>query len=258
MGREWSDPVRRQSSVDAGVVFTVAGATKRSGDTSDTGQARRLLKMRATTITVTNHKSASLPKMRVTELDPVDYPGCILGTPTESGSTRSQGTLHLSTIYRDMEEQALLARKNEMGEDELSWYGAAGFLWEHVFSAAYVESIRQRNLVRPDEWECDGIVGSPDLIRVDDWTLIELKFRWMSSNKFDQLEKHFWLELVQIKGYCKMVGTWQAELHVFFCNGDYRPPRPRVRAVSLQFTEQEIEESWLVIKNHAKRRGMLR
>lgn len=196
--------------------------------------------------------------MHVIELENGHYPACIVGTPTESGSGRSQGTLHLSTVYRDMEEQALLARKNDMDEDELAWYGAGGYLWEHAFSAAHAEAIRQHLLVRPDEWECDGIVGSPDLLDIVAWRIVELKFRWMSSNKFDHLEKFFWLELIQVKGYCKMVGTREAELWVFFCNGDYRPPRPNVRGVLLTFSEQEIEESWQVITNHAKRRGMLR
>lgn len=196
--------------------------------------------------------------MRVTELEADHYPDCIVGTPTESGSGRSQGTLHLSTVYRDMEEQALLARKNQMTENELSWYGAAGYLWEHVFSMAHREAFMHGGMVRPDEWECDGIVGSPDVIDVGHWRVIELKFRWMSSNKFDQLEKHFWLELVQIKGYCKMTGCTEAELWVFFCNGDYHPPRPNVRGVLLNFSEQEIEESWLIIRNHAVRRGMLK
>jgi len=156
-----------------------------------------------------------------------------------------------------MEQAALLARKSDMTQDELSWYAAGGYLWEHVFSMAYKEAVQIRDLVRPDEWERDGIVGSPDALRLNDWTVVELKFRWMSSNKFDALEKWFWLELIQIKGYCAMLGTLRAELWVFFCNGDYRPPRPNVRGVLLEFSEQEVEESWQTILNHAKRRGWL-
>lgn len=195
--------------------------------------------------------------MKVVELDTSDYPHCIEGTPTESHGKRSRNTLHLSTIYRDMEVEALLARKNDITEEELSWYGAGGFIWEHVFSAGYKEAVMAGDIVRPDEWEMDGIVGSPDLIRVSDWTLLELKFRWMSARKFDQLEKYFWLELVQVKGYLKMIGALRAELYVFFCNGDYRPPRPCVRAVGLTFSQQEIDESWSVIIRHAQRKGWL-
>ena len=198
--------------------------------------------------------------MHVTELDTSQYPHCISGTPNESGTGRSQGTLHLSRIYRDMAESALLAQSDSSDPaviEMLNWYAAGGWMWEHAFNRAYADSVVSGDLVRPDEFELDGIVGSPDLIRISDWTLIELKFRWMSSNKFDALEKWFWLEMIQCKGYCKLIGTDHCELHVFFCNGDYRPPVPRVRAVALEFTEQEIEESWQSLKNHAIRRGWL-
>lgn len=195
--------------------------------------------------------------MQVSVLDTSAYPGCITGTPTESHSPRSTGTLHLSTIYRDLEEQALLKRKREATEDELSWYAAGGWLWERAFSAAHAESVLGGDLIRPDEFEMDGITGSPDVIRVSDWTLIELKCRWMSSHKMDSLEKWFWVELLQVKGYCKLIGTTRAELIIFFVNGDYRPPRPQVRGVELQFSEQEVEEAWQLIRNHAQRRGWL-
>jgi hypothetical protein len=207
----------------------------------------------------------------VSELDNSPYPECIQGPASETGEGRSQGTLHLSAIYRDMEEQALLRkrlgditedellrkRSGDITEDDLSWYGAGGFLWEHVFSMAHREAIASHALVRPGEWELDGIVGSPDGIDTINWRVIETKFRWMSSNKFDQLEKYFWLELVQVKGYCKMIHTTEAELWVFFCNGDYRPPRPVVRGKLLEFNDQEIEESWRMIVGHAQRRGWL-
>lgn len=200
--------------------------------------------------------------MRVIEIPAAElgYPDIILGTPTESGSGRSTGTLHLSTIYRDMEAAALLGRGDATDPDvqaELEWYAAGGYIWERAFSLAYQDAVLGGDLVRPDEWELDGIVGSPDAIRVSDWTLVELKFRWMSSNKFDALEKWFWLEILQVKGYCHLIGTLNAELHVFFCNGDYRPPRPRVRVVRLEFSERELEEAWQSLKNHAARRGWL-
>jgi hypothetical protein len=197
--------------------------------------------------------------MRVTELDTSMYPGIITGTPTESHGQRSTGTLHLSQVYRDMEETALVQRKREASEEELAWYAAGGYLWERVFAMAHTQAMQDADpdLIRTDEWECDGVVGSPDCVRLSTWTVVELKFRWMSSNKFDRLEKYFWLELVQVKGYCKMVGTREAELIVFFCNGDYRPPRPKVRGVGLEFSDQEIEESWQTIVNHARRRRWL-
>lgn len=197
--------------------------------------------------------------MQVTELDASAYPQCITGTPTESNSERSTGTLHLSRIYRDIEATAIQQKKRDVTEEELAWYAAGGYLWERAFSMAHVEALRDadHDLVRTDEWECDGIVGSPDAMRVSLWRVVELKFRWMSSGKLDQLEKYFWVELLQIRGYCKLTGATAAELWIFFCNGDYRPPRPIARGLLLEFGEQEIEETWGLIKKHAIRRGWL-
>lgn len=194
--------------------------------------------------------------MHVTELDNSPYPDCIASVPSETGEPRSVGTLHLSTIYRDMEEQALLRKKPTMDEKELAWYGAGGYLWEHAFSLAHREAVLRGDLVRPGEWELDGIVGSPDGIDIPNWRVVETKFRWMSSAKFDRLEEHFWLELVQVRGYCKMVHSQECALWVFFCNGDWRPPRPIVRGKLLTFNQQEIDESWQMIVSHAKRRNL--
>jgi hypothetical protein len=200
--------------------------------------------------------------VQVSEFNPVDYgyPYNIKGTPTETHSPRSTGTLHLSTIYRDMEQTAAKQREPDLTEEELSWYAAGGLLWERVFSIAYCDAMVENggpDLVRPDEWTLDGITGSPDAIRLSTWRVVELKCRWMSANKLDNLEKYFFWELVQIKGYCKMVGATSAELWIFFVNGDYRPPRPIARGLLLEFTEQEIEESWLMVVMHAKRKGWL-
>jgi len=159
-----------------------------------------------------------------------------------------------------LEQAAIRQREPDMTEEELQWYAAGGWLWERVFSGAYTESMIEAegpDLVRPEEWTLDGVTGSPDAIRLSVWRVVELKCRWMSANKLDQLEKHFFWELVQIRGYCKMVGATEAELWVFFVNGDYRPPRPKVRGLLLEFSRQEIDESWQMVLAHARRKGWL-
>jgi PD-(D/E)XK nuclease superfamily len=194
--------------------------------------------------------------MIVTELDSSAFPSCILGTPPESGDrTRSPG-LHLSQIYYDMELTAI-GPKGTATKEELDWYASGGWIWERAFSLAFRESVELGELVRPDEFELDGIIGSPDAIRLEGWRIVDYKARWMSSRKLDQLEKHFYTVIVQLRGYCKMAGATEAELWCWFVNGDYRPPRPVVRGVLLEFTQQEIDESWRHIIAHAKRRGWL-
>lgn len=196
-------------------------------------------------------------------VSPIDHPTpiseLILGPENESATPRSTGTLHLSTIYRDLCKSALLDRhrNGDVTEEELAFYGAGGFMWEWVFSMAYARAFTDREVIRTDEWELDGIVGSPDGVRVDPYRVVETKFRWMSSNKLDALERYFWPELVQMKSYCHMIGSTEAELHVYFVNGDYKPPIPTVRSLLLDFTPEELDDNWNMVRSHAERRGWL-
>ena len=172
---------------------------------------------------------------------------------------RSPG-LHLSDIYRDIERE--IAPKNEWADErQLRLYGEVGFLWERVFSNAYRDAVvdgGEGDYVRPGEFEADGIIGSPDLIRMSDWTVIETKAAWKSVRKWDEdLEKNFWLWLVQVKGYCRLIGTDVAEIHPIFINGNYKPPMPTKRGVRLEFSTREIEGNWTMLKEHAQRKGWL-
>jgi hypothetical protein len=198
--------------------------------------------------------------MIVTPFEPVPgYPERLQSQADAEGLTRSPG-LHLSTIYRDI-EKTIKPRDEWCTQEELAFFGAGGFLWERVFSKCHAEAVSDgdgnRDIVRPGEFELDGIIGSPDLIRVSDWTLLETKATWRSVNKFDALERWFWPWIVQCKGYAKMIGTDTCEIHVFFFCGDWRPPVPCARSIRLEFTAREIEENWNMIVSHAQRRGWL-
>lgn len=142
-------------------------------------------------------------------------------------------------------------------EDELAFFGAGGFLWERVFGEAHRDSVISGDLVRPGEWSLDGITGSPDLVRVSDWCLIETKATWRGLRKWEHLEKNFWAWLVQTKGYCSMIGTNRCEIHVFFVAGDWRPPMPTVRSIAIKYTDLELEENWFMLVRHARNRGWL-
>lgn len=193
--------------------------------------------------------------MIITPCDPVPpYPERIRSEADELGLARSPG-LHLSQIILDMAET--VSPREPISEQELHFYGAGGFIFERVWSAAHADAIACGDLVRPGEFERDGIIGSPDVLDFNIPRLIELKCRWMSARKFDHLEKYFFWELLQIKCYLAMIGWDEAELTVFFVAGDWRPPVPCVRSVLLNFTEQEIEESWSSVLNHARRRKWL-
>jgi hypothetical protein len=140
---------------------------------------------------------------------------------------------------------------------DLDWYAAGGHLWERVWDNAHREAVDDGTIVSPGEFTLDGITGTPDRV---DWSrpaVIELKVRWKSAYKFDSLEKEFWSEIMQCKGYCWMLKIMEADLIPFFVAGNWRPPVPEIRGANLKFTEMELEETWAQIVGHAKWRGWL-
>lgn len=165
---------------------------------------------------------------------------------------RSAG-VHLSQIYMDIENT--LAPREEMEQTQLSAYRAAGFLWEYVFSQAMAASMESDTLVRPGEVEMDGIIGSPDLYNVQNGKVADTKATWKSARKLENLEKFFWSWLMQIKGYCWMMGVQEAEVYIFCVNGDYKPPAPKAYQIDLKFSVHELRQNWDMIKNHARSRG---
>lgn len=190
------------------------------------------------------------------QLDP-PYPDRFKSEADELGLARSGG-LHLTPIIRDI-EHTMKPRDEWCTEDELAFFGAGGFLWERVFGEAHRDSVVSGDLVRPGEWSLDGITGSPDLIRQSDWCLIETKCTWKGLRQWEPLtlERNFWLWVAQVKSYAKMIGTNTAEIHVFFVAGNWRPPVPTVRSLRLKFSDQELDNNWKMIVNHAKNRGWL-
>jgi hypothetical protein len=187
----------------------------------------------------------------------------IIGPVSEHRPDPRSAGLHLSQIYQDI-QQTLDPSDNSLTQEELEAYRAGGFIWEHVFSLGFAQSLINGTLVRPGEWMCEEIIGTPDLVRVDEsgmMTVIDTKFTWKSAAKFDKygsIEEHFWTWIVQVACYCRMMHTNVAELYVFFVNGDYRPPRPCIKAMRLEFSDVELAEYWNLIKTHARRKGWLK
>lgn len=193
-----------------------------------------------------------------------NYPDCLRSQADEEGLTRSGG-LHLTPIIRAIEE-VIRPRDEWVSEEELSFFGAGGFLWERVFSAAMADASATGDLVRPGEISLDGITGSPDLIYIPEMIGIETKMTWKSSRKLDtssapaileSLDKHFWAHKIQCMSYARMFGINDYQLHYFFVAGNWRPPVPCVKAVHMEFTDQELNGNWSMIKKFAVSRGWL-
>lgn len=190
--------------------------------------------------------------MLTTPLDLSNYPKCLFPKDMQ----RSEG-LHLTTIIRDMADTAGLSKDSKFTENDMDYYASAGFMWESVWDRIHQETVDDGTIVSPGEFTLDGITGTPDRI---DWSrpaIVELKVRWKSAHKFESLEKEFWAEVTQTKGYCYMTQILEADLIAFFVAGNWRPPVPEVRGVNMKFTELELEETWDQIKGHARWRKWL-
>jgi hypothetical protein len=117
-----------------------------------------------------------------------------------------------------------------------------GWLWEEALSLAF----GLKSPVRVGEVELDGIVGSPDGIRHDgdEWVVEEYKCTAASSSKSPA---DMWRWMMQVKGYCKMVGAAKCVfrvLHLEFV--------PVYKVWELVFTQRELDENWEAIVNQAR------
>jgi len=174
---------------------------------------------------------------------------------------RSKG-LHLSQIYDDLQQSArgMVIGQDKLTSEELQWYRSVGYVWERVVDDAFAKCLLSPNCVRLGEVTVDGITGSPDLVDLssDDWVVVDTKATFKSSRKLDDLEKNFWTWTVQLKGYCYMVKATRARLLVMHICGNYAPPRPIVKQLELEFTQEELQQNWNVLVAHARRRKWLK
>lgn len=193
--------------------------------------------------------------MKVT---PVKFdPESITGPKSETGLPRSGG-LHLSQIYFDLDEvNKKRYANNPLPLVQLQTYRSGGFVWEQAFSKAMADALANEEWIRPGEFTLDGITGSPDLIGQRDWILGETKFTWRSAGRLESLDRDFWVWLVQMKGYSKMIGTNKARLFAFFVNGAYKDMRPQLHVLDFEFSNIELRENWEMIVGHARRKGWL-
>jgi hypothetical protein len=167
--------------------------------------------------------------------------------------------LHLSDIYGDIMRTLQPDRfKGAMTEE--SWRMiVVGTVWERALERALAEmSVEsgKESLERPGEFEKDGIICSPDAIDIDEWILHEFKCTWMST-KHEPQDPKLMHWMLQIKGYCHVIGTTQAVIHAFYVMGDYRGSGPAIRRYEFDFTKRELKENWSAMVNHARSRGWL-
>ena len=172
-------------------------------------------------------------------------------------SQRSSG-VHLSGIIKHV-----LVAAGQLTPDELTdmmpLRMAVGMAWE-----AFVVQLWPDLLWQPGEQCRDGIYGSPDGITED--TLEEVKATWMSRLEKTEskgvappprsiIEMKRWM--LQLAGYCHMLGLTKARMHVLWVNGDYRGSGPQYFTYLIEFSKPELERIWnnLILPNKGGAKG---
>jgi hypothetical protein len=199
----------------------------------------------------------------------------------KTGERRSQG-LHLTGIIQSILQDLDPGKYGKPGEKQVIDTTTLlrfeiGFTFEELMEEAF--AARLSTVARIGEVVLDGVVGSPDGVCLDDDIpyVIETKATWKSMrgtpwpcedhrtpNKLcascgpqEWDSKHLaWL--LQIQGYCKMLGLTRAQIIAIFLNGDYKPAgSPVLRVWTFDFEQSELDERWAQMLDHARRKGML-
>lgn len=195
------------------------------------------------------------------DLEQVDSSGKLMG------EGRSEG-IHLSQIIRWAREK-LEGPIQQTGNEH---FMTMGFLLEVILERGFklFGSMMRKDrskIVRPGEFELDGIYMTPDGLGISEEAVIEeykatykslARLTGTNPDKGDcagdvlcWLKRFHWWWLVQIMAYCWAVGTEKARLIVWFANGDYshKPPfgGPQVIVVELEFTLEELQANWTTV-----------
>jgi hypothetical protein len=179
----------------------------------------------------------------------------------QSSGSRTRGVLHLSDIYKSL-NQTLDPKRFDASKPMSLPHLEVGLLFESMLEEALA---RKYGTVRPGEVVSDeGVWMSPDGVNPEAEAVEEFKATFMSSRDgildvfgipHVKFQHWFW----QIKAYCRALGVRKAILTVFFICGDYtRPFTPQMKRYAMEFSDAEIEENWQLLMRHAREAGLLK
>jgi hypothetical protein len=167
----------------------------------------------------------------------------------------------MSTIYNDLYQDLEPTRFIRGSTPDLCRF-EAGLSLELMLEEGL---IRRLGGERPPEQMTDcGIAYSPDLLIFENGKVIvgEIKATWLSSKDVphevaNNLPPKFSKYLTQMKAYAYHLGTVHGRLLVYFVNGNYKPMAPQLLCWDIEFSPQEIDECWSMLKNHARHKGFI-
>ncbi len=202
------------------------------------------------------------------QIERVDDPELIDQLGKSSGH-RSEG-LHLSTIYGDFMSQ-IQPKRFDRSKPLNPQVLEPGLVFENMLERGLAEkfaTVRPGELVSPE-----GIIMSPDGVNPTLMAGEEYKFTRMSSrpmkgaatpytDEYGMPRDKFVHWFIQMKGYAKWLQTNRFLLRVLHINGEWdrRTPNgfsPQFHSHVIHFSNQEIDENWAMLVNHARNRGML-
>ena len=123
-----------------------------------------------------------------------------------------------------------------------------GWLWEETLSQAF----GQKAAVRIGEIDLDGVIMSPDGYTRDSncgKVVEEYKCTALSSAKSPADN---WRWMMQVKGYCKAVGTLKCIFRILHHMDIMWHPEASYGVWELVFTQGELDENWEAVLNHVK------
>jgi len=151
-----------------------------------------------------------------------------------------------------MDRELLKTTEREVDEATMLQF-EKGYLWEVALSMAFGE----KATTRPGEVELDGIIGSPDgiLCRGDikkRGSILLIEEYKCTALSAESTPANNWKWLMQVKGYCKMLGVRKCVFRVLHHVAIMRDPANAYAPWELVFTQDEIDENWQAILNHKK------
>lgn len=166
----------------------------------------------------------------------------------EDEEPRAEG-LHLGDVTRSLMDRAGMGHKGGFKDMELT--AEIGLLWERALS----KIMREKYAVRPPQICEDGIWLSPDGIGPDPegevpLVVEEYKATWQSTRR-SPLDNMAYM--VQVKSYCRALGTTVAIMRIFYLMGDYKGSGPIYRVARIKFTQWELDQNWQMVLKEKER-----
>lgn len=189
--------------------------------------------------------------------------------------TERTAGVHFSDIMQDLlvSMDPETYGRNEEGDivDEGKWLNfLIGLIFERAIEMAWMdrelEGQYRPGLVRPGElWTPEGVIITPDMFDTELNRPVEFKCSKKSCRQGPDDPK-FWHYWVQLKAQARALGVNEGELWILHINGDYGFLNNRMTPESGYvlkgwvdtWTDQQLDDNWAMLINHATHRGMLR